>query len=86
MRAIPYQLKPDGEPNENNSAKKILVDRLVEAQKDRMKDSPIFQMVEGFPDIQHIKTDVFRKRVHTPKSIEENYKRQENKESRHFVI
>ena len=28
-----------------------------------MKDSPIFQMVEGFPDIQHIKTDVFRKRV-----------------------
>ena len=63
MRAIPYQLKPDGEPDENNSARKILVDRLVEAQKNRMKDSPIFQMVEGFPDIQHIKTDVFRKRV-----------------------
>jgi tetratricopeptide (TPR) repeat protein len=63
MRAIPYQLKPDGEPDENNSARKILVDRLLEAQKDRMKDSPIFQMVEGFPDIQHLKTDVFRERV-----------------------
>jgi hypothetical protein len=34
------------------------------AARDRSVDSPIFQLVEGFPDISRLKTDVFRDRVH----------------------
>jgi hypothetical protein len=36
---------------------------LKEVQKRAGVDSPIYQLVEGFPDIQHIKTDVFREQV-----------------------
>ena len=49
-----------GDPDDNDSVKKILTERLQEAQQDRVKDSPIFQMIEGFPEIQHMKTDIFR--------------------------
>ncbi|HET8856654.1 MAG TPA: TRAFs-binding domain-containing protein [Nitrososphaeraceae archaeon] len=65
LRAIPYKLDSySGKPNQqaNNNAKEILKRRLIEAQNPHT-DSPIFELVEGFPDIQHIKTDVFRDRV-----------------------
>lgn len=64
LRAIPYKLDSSGKPAQqiNDKAKEILKNRLVEAQNPNT-DSPIFQLVEGFPDIQHIKTDVFRERV-----------------------
>src|SRR5215207_2389242 len=64
LRAIPYKLDYSGKPDQqaNDKAKKILKNRLSEAQNPNT-DSPIFQLVEGFPDIQHIKTDVFRERV-----------------------
>jgi hypothetical protein len=35
---------------------------LIEAHNP-YTDSPIYQLVEGFPDIQRIKTDLFRERV-----------------------
>ena len=64
LRAIPYKLdsylgKPDQQAN--SKAKEILKNRLIEAENHNI-DSPIFQLVEGFPDIQHIKTDLFRER------------------------
>ena len=64
IRAIPYKLDSSGKPDQqtNEKAKEILKKRLIEAQNPNT-DSPIFQLVEGFPDIQHIKTDVFRERV-----------------------
>ena len=64
LRAIPYKLDYSGKPDQqaNDKAKEILKNRLIEAQNPNT-DSPIFQLVEGFPDIQHIKTDVFRERV-----------------------
>lgn len=65
LRAIPYKLDSQtGKPDQHskNSTKEILKKRLIEAQKPNT-DSPIFQLVEGFPDIQHIKTDIFRERV-----------------------
>jgi tetratricopeptide (TPR) repeat protein len=64
LRAIPYKLDSSGKPTEqtNEKPKEILKKRLIEAQNPNT-DSPIFQLVEGFPDIQHIKTDVFRERV-----------------------
>ena len=62
LRALPYQLTADGLPAEVAAAKEALTQRLLEAKKVGT-DSPVFQLVEGYPDIDHTKTDVFRDRV-----------------------
>jgi len=61
LRAMPYKLSPGGLPLDSEDAKAALAERLKEAQE--LTDSPIFQLVEGYPDIDHTKTDVFRNRV-----------------------
>jgi tetratricopeptide (TPR) repeat protein len=62
LRAMPYQLGSDGKPAMNDTDREILTAKLREARKVNT-DSPLFQLVEGFPDIQRLKTDVFRERV-----------------------
>ncbi|MHB9074688.1 MAG: TRAFs-binding domain-containing protein [Desulfobaccales bacterium] len=62
LRALPYQLTPEGTPADVAAAKKALALRLLEAKK-ASTDSPLFQLMEGYPDIDHTKTDVFRDRV-----------------------
>jgi tetratricopeptide (TPR) repeat protein len=62
LRALPYHIEPDGKPADVSNATAALVERLNEA-RNATPDSPVFQMVEGFPDIQRLKTDVFRDRV-----------------------
>jgi tetratricopeptide (TPR) repeat protein len=62
LRAMPYRLSPDGKPADLDVIKPALVKRLNEA-KTASTDSPIFQLVEGFPAVDHTKTDVFRDRV-----------------------
>lgn len=62
LRAIPYQLSAEGRPANSAPIQVAIKDRLVEA-RNASTDSPIFQLVEGFPDIQRLKTDVFRERV-----------------------
>jgi len=70
LRAIPYKLESSGKPDQqtNENVQQTLKNRLIEAQNPHT-DSPIFQLVEGFPDIQHIKTDVFRERVHYSEEV-----------------
>lgn len=63
LRAIPYSIGPAGNPEQVDAAKGLLTKRLLAAKESRDKDSPIFELVEGFPDIQRLKTDVFRDRV-----------------------
>ena len=63
LRVMPYVLTADGAPDQAESASAALRDRLIAAREGGAKDSPIFQLVEGFPDIQRLKTDVFRERV-----------------------
>lgn len=62
LRAVPYQLGTDGKPSASGTEVDLLTGKLREARK-MMTDSPVFQMVDGFPDIQRLKTDVFRERV-----------------------
>lgn len=62
LRALPYRLTAEGTPNEPAAAQAALQERLQEARH-ATPDSPVFQLVEGFPDIQRLKTDVFRDRV-----------------------
>jgi hypothetical protein len=72
LRAMPYKLTATGQPDDVDTAKTALIDRLRDAQNKAAKegadiDSPLFQLVEGFPKVidqlDHTKTDVFRDRV-----------------------
>jgi hypothetical protein len=62
LRALPYRLGADGTPLDVENARKAITERLNSARTQE-SDSPIFQLVENFPDIQRLKTDVFRDRV-----------------------
>jgi hypothetical protein len=72
LRATPYSLDPAGISSDIDSAKDTLLSRLLEAQK-KATDSPIYQLVDGFPkpDVSHIKTDVFRERVQYSSELKE---------------
>lgn len=62
LRALPYKVGADGTPAEAARDGAALTEKL-RAARQALPDSPLFQMVEGFPDIQRLKTDVFRDRV-----------------------
>ena len=63
-RAFAYPLSGAGSPAESGTgaARARLAERL-RAARDASVDSPVFQLVEGFPDIDRLKTDVFRDRA-----------------------
>jgi hypothetical protein len=64
LRALPYDLGPDGRPASPAGGSAALAERLRAARGAAgAADSPVFQLVEGFPDLQRLKTDVFRERV-----------------------
>jgi hypothetical protein len=69
LRALPYQLNAAGLPENIAQNKQSMVNCLAEARRtfvDNPKaiiDSPIYQLVENYPDIDREKTDVFRERV-----------------------
>jgi tetratricopeptide (TPR) repeat protein len=62
LRALPYKLDADGRPASTAQSRETIAARLREA-RERATDSPVYQLVEGFPDIQRLKTDVFREQV-----------------------
>ncbi|MGB5528692.1 MAG: TRAFs-binding domain-containing protein [Ignavibacteriaceae bacterium] len=62
LRAVPYRLSAEGKPTDLINTKKLLIDLLNEARKSKT-DSPLYQLVNDYPDIDHTKTDVFREQV-----------------------
>ena len=72
LRAIPYALTPAGLPAAGSSAREALIERLREA-RDPTPDSPVFQLLDGWrvPEIDRLKTDVFRDRVRYSAQIKE---------------
>ncbi len=71
LRALPYAVDAAGTPLDPAAARQALVARLSAAKQSRDQDSPIFQLVEGFPDVQRLKTDAFRGRVEYAARIKE---------------
>src|SRR5258705_7353037 len=71
LRSLPYQLGADGRPSAPAVDRANLAKLLDQAKADAI-DSPVYQLVEGFPDIQHIKTDVFRERVEYAATIKQD--------------
>lgn len=61
-RGLPYSLGPSGEPSDLEAARAKLTARL-NAARDASVGSPVFQLIEGFPQIDRLKTDVFRDQV-----------------------
>ena len=70
LRALPYRLGPDGKPAATSENLQALADKLIAARAG-LTDSPVFQLVDGFPDIQRLKTDVFRDRVEYARQMKE---------------
>ena len=62
LRGLPYKVDADGRPIKVHEGQAAIAARLNEA-RNLLTDSPVFQLVEGFPDIKRLKTDVFRDRV-----------------------
>jgi tetratricopeptide (TPR) repeat protein len=71
LRAIPYGVAK-GIPTDINKAKKELVERLL-AAREPATDSPLVQLVDGYkpPQLDHLKTDVFRDRVQYSQGIKD---------------
>ncbi|MDF0674757.1 MAG: TRAFs-binding domain-containing protein [Nitrospira sp.] len=70
LRAIPYKLGPDGKPTAATEGRQALAEKLL-AARSGLVDSPVFQLIDGFPDIQRLKTDVFRDRVEYARQLKE---------------
>lgn len=68
LRALPYRLGADGQPSDVAADRAALAAKLHTARQAET-DSPVYQMVDGFPDIQRLKTDVFRDRVRYAESM-----------------
>lgn len=68
LRGLPYQLGNDGLPSDIDTDRRNLTQRLLDARAGD-NDSPLWQLLDGFPDIQHEKTDVFRKQVDYSRDI-----------------
>jgi hypothetical protein len=60
--ALPYRLDGAGRPEAVETARGALAARLDEARNAAV-DSPLYQMVADYPDVDHAKTDAFRERV-----------------------
>lgn len=63
LRALPYRLTPDGRPADAAGAIDALTRRIAAARSDADTDSPLYQLVQDYPNIQREKTDVFRQAV-----------------------
>src|SRR5438132_2045874 len=63
-RALPYRLSRGGKPVDVEQGRETLRSHLV-AARESSTDSPVYQLVDDFPppDIERLKTDVFRDRA-----------------------
>lgn len=68
LRAVPYRLGPDGRPSAAGDDRATLIERLAVARTPTT-DSPVYQLVDGFPDLPRLKTDVFRDRVRIAREL-----------------
>jgi tetratricopeptide (TPR) repeat protein len=65
VRGIAYKTDGAGQPIETEAPIKAMATQLAEARGNPHDDSPVYQLVDDLPrwEIEHTKTDVFRKSV-----------------------
>jgi len=81
LRGLPYYFDEKGLLKDLEATKKQLTDKLLTAKENQYKDSPVFQLLEGFPDIALLKTDVFRDQVEYAEKIKEALRKARNNKS-----
>ena len=69
LRALPYQLTA-GKPAEVAPTRDALADRLRSARGGTV-DSPVYQLINGYPAIDPALTDIFREQVQYAESIKD---------------
>ena len=63
LRALPYQIGSGGCLAHPKKSRDELTKRLLTAKSGTDFDSPLYQLLDDYPDVAHEKTDVFRDRV-----------------------
>jgi tetratricopeptide (TPR) repeat protein len=71
LRALPYSVGADGLPDAVDAPRAGLTKLLRAAQDTPDKDSPLYQLLEDYPNISREKTDVFREQVRIAEGIKE---------------
>ena len=61
-RAIAYGIDANGKLTRPEQDRAAIAEALREAQRQR-QDSPLYELLQGFPDLDHSKTDLFRDQV-----------------------
>lgn len=70
LQALEYEIGADGRPASATRDGGALAERLQGASAN-LTSSPVYQIVDRFPDIQRLKTDVFRARVDYSRDMKE---------------
>lgn len=69
LQALEYEIGADGRPANAAGDGDALAERLQAARAE--PNSPVYEIVDRFPDIQRLKTDVFRARVDYSRDMKE---------------
>jgi hypothetical protein len=86
LRALPYKLIAGGVPGDVAQIQSSLTERLraaIRSPKDH--DSPLYQLLDNYPNVQHEKTDVFREQVDYSRQRKEQLAAARRKKTREAV-
>jgi hypothetical protein len=75
LRTIHYSIGADGLPDRVDECRGAIVRALKAASREPTPDSPLFQLLDDYPQISHEKTDVFRDRVQIAVTQKERLRR-----------
>jgi len=78
LRGLPYFFDEKGLVKDLKETKNQLTGKLLTSKMNQDKDSPVFQLLDGFPDISHMKTDVFREQIEYSEKIKEALRKARN--------
>lgn len=71
LRAMPYSIGADGLPDRADEARAGLTKLLRAARDAPDEDSPLYQLLEDYPNISREKTDVFRDQVRIAENVKQ---------------
>ena len=69
LRALGYAIDANGKATNAETVSEGLTKKLLQAKENKLNDSPLFQLLDNYPNIAHEKTDVFRDLVEYSKSL-----------------
>lgn len=76
LRGLGYAIGADGAPSRAARDRDAIAARLRELRaSDRLVDSPLYQLLNDYPNVSHEKTDVFRDRVRIAEDLREKLQR-----------